>query len=127
MRVMPVSRFWDGRRNTVCHESPRRAQVRTRFRHFGLLLALSAVWSAGRASDIDCARTQQSAERVICDHAILAHRYDRIYGQQQALKSAGKLLSAEDLVDWQQLRNTCTDVHCIDGVFAQWESMVNAI
>lgn len=100
--------------------------MRTRFRHFGLLLALSAVWSAGRASDIDCARTQQSAERVICDHAILNHQYDRIYGQQQVLTSAGKL-SAEDLVDWRQLRNACTDVHCMEGVFAQWKSKGNAI
>ncbi|MBC8752782.1 hypothetical protein F6X42_42535 [Paraburkholderia sp. WC7.3b] len=92
-------------------------------RHLALLLYIAALGSTEAwASDIQCATTRQTAERVICDHAILNNEYDDIVAQQQALLSAGKL-SAKQLAHWRQSRNACTDVHCIDGVFAQWKVM----
>lgn len=94
--------------------------------HFALLLLLAALGSTGAwASDIQCATTRQPAERVICDHAILNNEYDDIVAQQQALLSAGKL-SPQRLAQWRQSRNACTDVHCIDTVFAQWKAVANS-
>jgi uncharacterized protein len=92
-----------------------------------LVLSAAALCSTGAwASDIQCATTRQPAERVICDHAILNNEYDDIVAQQQALFSAGKLSTAQ-LAQWRQLRNECTDVHCIDGVFAQWKTMARPV
>jgi uncharacterized protein len=89
--------------------------------HLALLLSMAALGSTGAwASDIQCATTRQPAERVICDHAILNNEYDDIVAQQQTLLSTGKL-SPERLAQWQQSRNACADVHCIDTVFAQWK------
>ncbi|KXU82368.1 hypothetical protein CI15_33020 [Paraburkholderia monticola] len=85
-------------------------------------LGSSAAW----ATDIQCATTQQPAERVICDHAILNNEYDDIFAQQQALLSSGKLSSAQ-LRQWRQARNACIDVHCVDGVFAQWKTMTRSV
>ncbi|MGF6965010.1 uncharacterized protein OKW43_002015 [Paraburkholderia sp. WC7.3g] len=85
-------------------------------------LGSTAVW----ANDIQCASTQQPAERVICDHAILNNEYDDIFAQQQALLRSGKL-SAAQLVQWRQARNACVDVHCVDGVFAQWKTMARSV
>ena len=94
--------------------------------HLALLLSMAAFGSTGAwASDIQCATTRQPAERVISDHAILNNEYDDIVAQQQALLSAGKL-SPEQLAQWKQLRNACTDVHCIDTVFAQWKSVAKS-
>jgi uncharacterized protein len=84
-------------------------------------LGSSTAW----ANDIQCATTQQPAERVICDHAILNNEYDDIFAQQQALLSSGKL-SAAQLTRWRQARNGCIDVHCVDGVFAQWKAMARS-
>jgi uncharacterized protein len=96
-------------------------------RLFALLVSAAALCSHGaRAIDIQCATSRQAAERVICDHAILNNQYDDIVAQQQALLSAGKL-SPEQLAQWRQLRNGCTDVHCIDGAFAQWKTMARAV
>jgi uncharacterized protein len=96
-------------------------------RLIALVLSAAALCSAGAwASDIQCATTRQPAERVICDHAILNNEYDDIVAQQQALFSAGKL-SAAQLTQWRQLRNACTDVHCIDDVFAQWKTMARSV
>ncbi|CAD6554053.1 hypothetical protein LMG28727_05636 [Paraburkholderia kirstenboschensis] len=95
--------------------------------YFGLLLFVAAIGSTRAwASDIQCAATRQPAERVICDHAILNNEYDDIAAQQQALLSSGKLSSGQ-LAQWRQVRNACTDVHCIDTVFAQWKTMVKSI
>ncbi|APA88743.1 hypothetical protein BJG93_25920 [Paraburkholderia sprentiae WSM5005] len=85
-------------------------------------LGSTAAW----ANDIQCASTQQPAERVICDHAILNNEYDDIFAQQQALLSSGKLSSAQ-LARWRQARNACIDVHCVDGVFAQWKTMARSV
>jgi len=94
--------------------------------HLALLLLVAALGSTGAwASDIQCATTRQPAERVICDHAILNNEYDDIVTQQQALLSAGKL-SPQRLAQWRQSRNACTDVHCIDTVFAQWRAVANS-
>jgi uncharacterized protein len=82
------------------------------------LLCSTSSW----ASDIQCESTQQPAQRVICDHAILNHEYDDIYEQQQKLIQQGKL-NANDLAAWKRKRDSCTDVHCIDGVFAQWNAI----
>ncbi|KAA1015258.1 hypothetical protein FVF58_04690 [Paraburkholderia panacisoli] len=88
---------------------------------------MTAFGSAGAwASDIQCATTRQLAERVICDHAILNNEYGDIFEQQQALMSSGKLLP-EQLARWRQSRNACTDVHCVDIVFAQWKSMAKSV
>jgi uncharacterized protein len=96
-------------------------------RHLALLLSLTALGSTGAwASDIRCATTRQPAERVICDHAILNNEYDDISAQQQALLSSGKL-SPQQLAQWRQSRNACTDVHCIDGVFTRWTAMARSI
>jgi uncharacterized protein len=100
--------------------------VRLHFRRITFLLALSAFGpTAAFASDIQCTSTRQPAERVICDHAILDNEYNDIYTQQQSLLKAGKL-SAGEVAAWKRSRNACTDVHCIDGVFAQWKSMAKA-
>ena len=91
------------------------------------LIAMTALGSSEAwATDIQCATTQQPAERVICDHAILNNQYDDIFAQQQALLSSGKLSSAQ-LRQWRQARNACIDVHCVDGVFAQWKTMARSV
>lgn len=96
-------------------------------RHLVLLLSMAAFGSTGAwASDIQCATTRQPAERVICDHAILNNEYDDISAQQQALLSSGKL-SPEQLARWRQSRNACSDVHCIDTVFARWKAMAKSV
>jgi uncharacterized protein len=96
-------------------------------RHLALLLSMAAFGStAAWASDIRCATTRQPAERVICDHAILNNEYDDVFAQQQALLSSGKL-SPEQLAQWRQSRNACSDVHCIDGVFARWAAMAKSV
>jgi uncharacterized protein len=61
------------------------------------LLCSTSSW----ASDIQCESTQQPAQRVICDHAILNHEYDDIYEQQQKLIQQGKL-NANDLAAWKR-------------------------
>ncbi|WP_345815596.1 hypothetical protein AAGS40_24480 [Paraburkholderia sp. PREW-6R] len=91
------------------------------------LLCMAALAStAAQASDIQCSTTQQPAERVICDHAILNNEYDDIFAQQQTLLSAGKV-SPQQIALWRQSRNVCTDVHCIDTLFAQWKATAKAI
>lgn len=96
-------------------------------RRFGVGLIAIAAWGSSEAwaTDIQCATTQQPAERVICDHAILNNEYDDIFAQQQALLSSGKL-SAAQLMQWRRARNACIDVHCVDGVFAQWKTMAQS-
>ncbi|MGF6381591.1 hypothetical protein OKW33_004561 [Paraburkholderia atlantica] len=92
-----------------------------------LLLSLAALGStAASANDIQCATTQQPAERVICDHAILNNEYDDIFAQQQALLGSGKLSSAQ-LAQWRHARNACIDVHCVDGVFDKWKTMARSL
>ncbi|MEX3894358.1 hypothetical protein [Paraburkholderia sp. BR10954] len=92
-----------------------------------LLLSLAALAStAAAANDIQCATTQQPAERVICDHAILNNEYDDIFAQQQALLGSGKLSSAQ-LAQWRHARNACIDVHCVDGVFDKWKTLARAL
>ena len=87
---------------------------------FALLLSMAALGPAAAwASDIQCATTRQPAERVICDHAILDNEYGDIFAQQQNLQSNGKI-APEQIARWKQARNACTDVHCIDQVFGQW-------
>jgi uncharacterized protein (TIGR03382 family) len=98
-----------------------------RRQHLALLLSIAAFSSAGAwASDIQCATTRQPAERVICDHAILDNEYDDIFAQQRALLSSGKL-SPQQLAEWRQARNACTDVHCVDTVFAQWKGIARSV
>jgi len=92
-----------------------------------VLLSVAALGSgAARANDIQCATTQQAAERVICDHAILNNEYDDIFAQQQAFLRDGRLTAAQ-LVQWRQARNACVDVHCVDGVFARWKTMARSL
>jgi uncharacterized protein len=94
--------------------------------HLAWLMLMAAFASTGAwASDIQCATTRQPAERVICDHAILNNEYDDIVAQQQTLLSTGKLSPAQ-LAQWRQSRNACTDVHCIDTVFAQWKALARS-
>ena len=96
-------------------------------RHLVSLLSMAAFGSTEAwASDIQCATTRQPAERVICDHAILNNEYDDISAQQQALLSSGEL-SPNQLARWKQLRNACSDVHCIDTVFAQWNAIARSV
>jgi uncharacterized protein len=87
-----------------------------------VLLFLLLCSPISRATDIQCESTQQPAQRVICDHAILNHEYDDIYEQQQKLIQQGKL-TQHDLAAWNRKRDGCADVHCIDGVFAQWSAI----
>ncbi|ACD16009.1 lysozyme inhibitor LprI family protein [Paraburkholderia phytofirmans] len=95
-------------------------------RFWPVLLSMAALGPTGAwASDIQCATTRQPAERVICDHAILNNEYDDISAQQQALLSSGKL-SPEQVAQWRQSRNACTDVHCIDTVFAKWKALARS-
>ncbi len=95
-------------------------------RFWPVLLSMAAFGPTGAwASDIQCATTRQPAERVICDHAILNNEYDDISAQQQALLSSGKL-SPERVAQWRQSRNACTDVHCIDTVFAKWKALARS-
>jgi uncharacterized protein (TIGR03382 family) len=96
-------------------------------RFWALLLSTTAFGStAAWATDIQCATTHQAAERVICDYAILNNEYEDIFAQQQALLNAGKL-SPERLAQWRQSRNACTDVHCVDTVFAKWKSIAGSV
>lgn len=99
-----------------------------RLRHYlALLLGMAALDSTGAlANDIQCATTRQPAERVICDHAILNNEYEDIVAQQQSLLSSGKL-SPGQLAQWNQSRNACTDVHCVDTVFARWKAMAKSV
>jgi hypothetical protein len=91
------------------------------------LFSMATLSSTGAwASDIQCATTRQPAERVICDHAILNNEYDDIAAEQQALLNSGKL-SPGQLTRWRQSRNACSDVHCIDTVFAQWKTMARSV
>jgi LPXTG-motif cell wall-anchored protein len=76
------------------------------------------------ATDIQCESTRQPAQRIICDHAILNHEYDDVYEQQQRLLQEGKL-TPSDVAAWKQKRDACTDVHCIDGVFAEASNTVD--
>lgn len=78
------------------------------------------------ATDIHCASTQQPAQRIICDHAILNNEYDDIYEQQQKLNQQGKL-TTRNLTAWKQKRDACTDVHCMDGVFAEWNTISKSL
>ncbi|MFM0394035.1 hypothetical protein PQR54_19500 [Paraburkholderia phytofirmans] len=95
-------------------------------RFWPVLLSMAAFGPTGAwASDIQCASTRQPAERVICDHAILNNEYDDISAQQQALLSSGKLSPAQ-VAQWKQSRNACTDVHCIDMVFAKWKALARS-
>jgi len=96
--------------------------------HIRWILSLSVALAGARswASDIECASTQQPAERVICDHAILNNQYDNIYEQQQRLLGAGKV-TPEDIAAWKQERDACADVHCVDGVFGKWKVAAKAI
>lgn len=77
------------------------------------------------AGDIACDSSQQAAERVICDHAILNRQYDRIYDQQQKLLDAGKV-STDQIVSWRQERDICIDVSCVDVVFLKWKTIATA-
>lgn len=76
------------------------------------------------ATDIQCESTRQPAQRIICDHAILNHEYDDVYEQQQRLLQEGKL-TPSDVAAWKQKRDACTDVHCIDGAFAEASATVD--
>lgn len=78
------------------------------------------------ATDIQCDRTQQLGQRVVCDYAILNHEYEDIYGQQQKLIQLGKLAS-NVLADWQRRRDACRDPHCMDGVFAAWSEIARSL
>ncbi|MGF6758286.1 hypothetical protein [Paraburkholderia sp. GAS42] len=114
----------DGSFNSGNHIPGGRVYLR---RNLVLLLSMAAFGStAAWASDIRCATTRQPAERVICDHAILNNEYDDVFAQQQALLSSGKL-SPEQLAHWRQSRNACSDVHCIDGVFARWAAVAKSV
>lgn len=88
---------------------------------FLFVLGCAPAW----ASDIQCESTQQSAERVICDHAILDSQYDDIFGQQQNLLASRKV-TPDELASWRQERDACSDVLCIDGVFANWKAIAKA-
>ena len=76
------------------------------------------------ATDIQCESTRQPAQRIICDHAILNHEYDDVYEQQQKLLQEGRLTPG-DVAAWKQKRDACSDVHCIDGVFAEASNTVD--
>ncbi|MGY6153716.1 hypothetical protein [Paraburkholderia graminis] len=101
--------------------------MRTQFRRLTLVILLSGVCPVSVwATDIDCATAQQVAARVICDHAILNHQYEHIWDRQQALARDGSL-SPQDITAWQQSRDACSDVHCIDQVFAQWKALTKVV
>jgi uncharacterized protein len=91
-----------------------------------VLLSLLLCCTSSEATDIQCESTQQPAQRVICDHAILNHEYGNIYEEQQKLVQEGKL-APNDLAAWKRKRDACIDVHCIDGVFSQWSAIKNGL
>lgn len=53
-------------------------------------------------------------------------RFAAIVAQQQALLSSGTL-SPEQHAWWRQSHNACSDVHCIDTVFARWKVMAKSV
>jgi len=87
-------------------------------------LALACITCLGnaRASEPDCsapaAGTQ--AERLICEHALLAMGHGRIRAQQQRLLQAGAISQA-DIAAFLARRDACTTVACLDTVFSQWK------
>jgi len=87
-------------------------------------LALACITCLGNAhaSEPDCsspaAGTQ--AERLICEHALLAMGHGRIRAQQQRLLQAGAISQA-DIAAFLARRDACTTVACLDTVFSQWK------
>ncbi|MGO4303170.1 hypothetical protein [Cupriavidus sp. RAF12] len=70
-----------------------------------------------------CARhadKRPSAERLICDYAMLNMTYERIYADQRHMLNAGKIRPSEVLA-WRRKRDACTTVKCVDQVFADWQ------
>lgn len=71
----------------------------------------------------DCSaysRGRSKGERLICDYAMLANGYDRIYEDQQKLLRQGKISEAE-VEAWRAKRDACDTVSCLDGLFAEWD------
>lgn len=61
-------------------------------------------------------------EEVICEYAILNFQYKKIYRQQMDLMKAGRI-SQEAIDSWREGRNLCSDVACMDSVFAEWAAI----
>jgi len=121
---MSVSRsntcLWIGGRHPTCTEGE--LPLHAASIKWAVLIPFLICSISSWATDIQCESTQQPAQRVICDHAILNHEYDDIYQQQQKLIQAGKLTTS-DVAAWKHKRDACIDVHCIDGVFAEWSTI----
>jgi len=87
-------------------------------------LALACITCLGnaRASEPDCSTpaTGTQAERLICEHALLAMGHGRIRAQQQRLLQAGAISEAE-IAAFLARRDACMTVACLDTVFSQWK------
>lgn len=62
---------------------------------------------------------RSKGERLVCDYAMLAHGYERIYEQQQEFLRQGKI-SESEIEAWRAKRDACDSVSCLDGVFTEW-------
>jgi hypothetical protein len=98
--------------------------MRQAFALFPFLLLL--LTTAASATDIQCDRTQQPGQRVVCDYAILSHEYENLYEQQRTLVESGRL-PPNVVADWRRKRDACRDPHCMDGVFAEWDSIAKNV
>lgn len=81
-----------------------------------------AVNTNAEAHILQCGASQDGANKIICEHAILLNGYKKIASEQQALINSGTL-SASDLSAWENDLLSCTDVHCVDISFSSWNDI----
>ncbi|TXI85296.1 MAG: hypothetical protein E6Q40_07925 [Cupriavidus sp.] len=67
-----------------------------------------------------------SAERLICDHALLSMGYRRIFTDQQRLLREQKIGEA-DIAAFRRQRDACTTLDCLDTVFSEWKQSTAGI
>jgi uncharacterized protein len=82
--------------------------------------------AASNATDIDCKKADmQRYEEIICEYPIINSQYEKLYKQQEDLINGGRI--QQDTVEsWKSKRNLCTDVTCMDSIFAEWKMIVTS-
>lgn len=64
-------------------------------------------------------RQHARGSQLICEYAMLHETYEGIYADQQRRRYAGTLRKG-DLDAWRRARDACTNVRCLDQLFADW-------
>lgn len=93
-------------------------------------LLLPAAHAQVQGMDITCDPNSHaaanSAERLICDHALLSMGYRRIFADQQRLLREQKITEA-DIAAFRKQRDACTTLDCLDAVFSEWKQSTAGI